>query len=154
MSPPQTRWFPTREIHHGIDIDAPPEAVWAVLADTAAYGEWNPFIPRLSGDWSVGAKLSALVATPGGGRPRTFKQTVLAAEPGRELRWVVRVLAPGVLDGVHSFRLEPLPAGRTRFTQVERFRGLLVRLLRRQIDKTQLGMEQMNGALKRRVEGR
>lgn len=154
MSARHTRPFPTREIHHAIDIDAPPAAVWAVLADTAAYGEWNPFIPRLEGDWRVGAKLSALVATPGGGRPRTFEQTVLAVQPGRELRWIVRVLVPGLLDGVHSFGLQPLPAGGTRFTQVERFRGLLVRLLGRQIDKTQLGMEQMNGALKRRVEGR
>ena len=82
----------------------------------------------------------------------TFKPTVLAAEPGRELRWLGRLLVPGVFDGEHRFRLEPLPDGRTRFIQSERFTGILVALLRKTLDKTQLGFEQMNGALKQRVE--
>lgn len=139
------------ELRHEIEIDAPPETVWAVLADTARYPEWNPFIRRLSGELREGARLEAEIAPPGG-RAMTFKPTVLAAEPARELRWLGRLLLPGLFDGEHAFRIEPVAGGRTRFTQTERFSGILVRPLRKSLAKTQAGFEQMNEALKRRVE--
>jgi hypothetical protein len=141
------------EISREIEIDASPEAVWAVLADTNAYPEWNPFVRRLEGDLTTGAKLEARIEAPGG-RAMTFRPTVLAAEPGRELRWLGRVLLPGVFDGEHSFRLEPLAGGRTRFVQSERFSGVLVRPLRGTLAKTERGFELMNEALKARVEAR
>lgn len=140
-----------RAIQHQIDIDATPAAVWAVLADTAAYGEWNPFVRRLSGELHTGAKLAVEIAPPGA-RAMTFKPTVLTVEDGRELRWLGRLLAPGIFDGEHSFRLQPLPDGRTRFTQSERFQGLLVRFFASTLEKTRLGFEQMNNALKQRAE--
>ena len=141
----------TRYIEHEIEIDAPPAVVWAQLADTHAYGDWNPFVRRLTGELTDGAKLTVEIAPPGG-RAMTFKPTVLAAEEGRELRWLGRFLMPGLFDGEHSFRLEELPAGRTRFTQAERFRGLLVAPARATFEKTRLGFEQMNRALKQRAE--
>jgi hypothetical protein len=141
----------TTEIQREIEIDASPDTVWAVLADTSAYAEWNPFVRRLSGDLREGAKLEAQIAPPGG-RAMTFKPTVLTAEPGRELRWLGRLLVPGLFDGEHRFRLEPIANGRTRFVQSERFSGILVGLLRKTLERTQLGFEQMNAALKQRVE--
>jgi hypothetical protein len=77
---------------------------------------------------------------------------VLAAEPGRELRWLGRFLVPGLMDGEHAFRIEPIAGGRSRFTQSERFSGILVAFLKGTLRKTELGFEQMNGALKQRVE--
>lgn len=141
----------TREIHHEIEIDAPPAAVWAQLTDTSAYDEWNPFVRRLRGELAEGARLSVDIAPPGG-RPMTFKPTVLVAEHGRELRWLGRLLVPGVFDGEHSFRLDALPDGRTRFVQAETFRGALVGLAGATLEKTRVGFEQMNIALKQRVE--
>ena len=141
----------TRKIRHEIEIDAPPAAVWAHLIDTSAYGEWNPFVRRLSGELSEGARLSVKIAPPGG-RPMTFKPTVVAAEAGRELRWLGRLLVRGVLDGEHSFTLDALPGGRTRFVQAEVFRGVLVRFFGATLEKTRVGFEQMNTALKQRVE--
>lgn len=141
------------DISREIEIDAPPAAVWDVLADTDAYSEWNPFVRRLSGELREGATLEAHIAPPGG-RAMTFKPTVLAAEPGRELRWLGRLLVPGVFDGDHRFLLEPLADGRTRFVQSERFSGVLVRPLRKTLAKTALGFEEMNAALKQRVEER
>src|SRR5918995_1089622 len=142
-----------KELMDEIEIDASPAAVWEVLADTAAYPEWNPFLRRLSGELREGARLEAEIAPPGG-RAMTFTPTVLAAEPERELRWRGRLLLPGLFDGEHSFRIEPLEGGRTRFTQSERFSGVLVGLLGGALAKTQLGFEQMNAALKLRVEAR
>jgi hypothetical protein len=141
----------TTTVQHEIEIDAPPSAVWAVLADTESYAAWNPFVRRLTGELRGGARLEAEIAPPGG-RAMTFRPMVLAAEPDRELRWLGRLLVPGLFDGEHAFRLEPLDDGRTRFVQSERFDGVLVGLLRRTLEKTRLGFEQMNEALKRRVE--
>jgi hypothetical protein len=71
-----------------------------------------------------------------------------------QLRWLGRVVLPGIFDGEHFFQIEPLDQGRrTRFIQGERFTGLLVPLLRKNLDRgTREGFEAMNQALKARVE--
>jgi hypothetical protein len=138
-----------RRIATAIDIAAAPAAVWAVLMDFAAYPDWNPFIRRLQGAARVGARLEVTVQPPGS-REMTFKPTVLAVEPGRDLRWRGRVLMPGLFDGEHSFRLEPTASG-CRFHHGETFSGLLVPLFGGMLAKTERGFEAMNAALGRRV---
>jgi hypothetical protein len=140
-----------REIRHTIEIDASPADVWAVLTDTAAFPTWNPFIRKLEGELRTGARLLVAIQPPGR-RSSTFRPTVLAAEPARELRWLGRVLIPGIFDGEHSFRLEPTASGGTRFTQAERFSGILVRPFSATLGSTELGFQQMNHALKARAE--
>lgn len=58
-----------------IDIDASPQAVWDVLTNFAAYGEWNPFMSRTEGTPTVGTKLVVRMSAPGG-RGMTLKQRV------------------------------------------------------------------------------
>ena len=82
----------------------------------------------------------------------TFKPTVRAVEASRELRWLGLLLLPGVFDGEHSLRIEPLDGGRSRFVQSESFSGLVVGLVKGTLAKTEDGFEQMNTALKARVE--
>ena len=89
---------------------------------------------------------------PPGGKGMTIKPTVLAAEPDRELRWKGRLFVPGLFDGEHAFRIEPLDRERSRFVHGERFTGILVGLVKGVLDKTEAGFEQMNAALKKRVE--
>jgi hypothetical protein len=139
-----------RRIETAIDIAAPPRAVWDVLVDFAAYPDWNPFIRRLQGEALVGARLEVTVQPPAA-KPMTFKPTVLAADPARELRWLGRVLMPGLFDGQHSFRLEPTATG-CRLHHGEEFRGILVPLFGRMLDNTAHGFTAMNAALKVRVE--
>jgi len=135
-----------------IDINASGERVWRVLTDFGAYGEWNPFITSISGQVKQGARLKVRVQPPGG-RGMTFRPTVLAADPNRELRWVGRLLLPGIFEGEHAFLITPLENGRVRLRQQETFRGLLVPLLRRLLDgQTRAGFEAMNRALKERAE--
>jgi hypothetical protein len=122
-----------------------------VLTDFTAYPDWNPFIRRLQGEAEVGARLEVTVQPPDG-RAMTFKPVVLAAEPNRELRWRGRVLMPGLFDGEHSFRLEPVTSG-CRFHHGETFSGLLVPLFASTLAATAQGFRAMNEALKRRVEG-
>jgi hypothetical protein len=141
-----------RVLRREIEIDAPPDRVWKVLADFEAYPDWNPFIPHIAGRLEQGARLEVRIAPPGG-RAMTFKPTVQAVEPERELRWLGRLLVPGLFDGDHSLRVEPLGDGRSRFTQSERFSGLLVGLFKGALRKTDAGFEEMNQALRSRAEG-
>lgn len=138
-------------LHSEIEIDAPPERVWEVLTDFDAYPEWNPFIRSIEGDPEVGSRLRVRIEPPGS-RGMTFKPTVQAAEPARELRWLGRLFVPGLMDGEHRLALEPLDGGRSRFIQSERFSGVLVGLLGRMLAATEQGFKQMNEALKRRAE--
>jgi hypothetical protein len=140
-----------RELRTEVEIDAPPERVWRVLTDFGAYPEWNPFIRSIDGETRVGSQLKIRIEPPGA-RGMTFRPTVRAAEPARELRWLGRLLVPGLVDGEHRLALEPLEGGRSRFIQSERFSGLLVGLLGGTLAATERGFEQMNEALKRRLE--
>ena len=141
------------EIITTIDIDAPPERVWAQLTNFSAHSAWNPFITRLEGSARVGERL-AITVQPPGGTAMSFKPTVLRADPDSELRWLGRLVLPGVFDGEHFFTIAPLDGGRrSRFTHGERFKGLLVPLLRKNLEgATRQGFEAMNRALKDRVE--
>lgn len=83
----------------------------------------------------------------------TFRPRVLAANPPLELRWIGRLLMPGVFDGEHSFVIHPLQEGRVRFEQSEKFTGILVPIFRGSLDRdTRRGFSEMNLELKRRAE--
>lgn len=140
-----------RELLSEIEIAAPPERVWEVLTDFDAYPEWNPFMRSLLGSCETGSRVTVRIEPPGA-RGMTFKPTILAAEPEREIRWLGRLFVPGLFDGEHRLVIEPLEDGRSRFVQSERFTGLLVGLFAKTLAATQRGFEQMNLALKRRVE--
>jgi hypothetical protein len=125
--------------------------VWHVLTDFGAYPEWNPFIRSIEGDARNGGKLTVRIEPPGG-KAMTFKPAVLAAEPNRELRWLGHFLIPGLFDGEHTLRVEPIDERRSRFIQKERFKGILVPLFKSALDKTEVGFEQMNAALEKQAE--
>ena len=77
---------------------------------------------------------------------------MLETEPGKEIRWVGRVLVPGLFDGEHYFKIEPLEDGKVRFIQGEKFTGVLVPFMSGLIDSAKIGFEEMNVALKERAE--
>lgn len=140
------------ELFTMIEIDAPAERVWQVLTDFRRYPQWNPFIRRIDGKADVASQLDVLIE-PHGGKPMRFRPTIVAARPPRELRWLGRLLLPGVLDGEHRFVVEQLGEKRARLIHEERFSGLLVpffaRALKRNLSR---GFDAMNLALKRTAE--
>jgi hypothetical protein len=141
-----------KEIHTEIEIHAPAQRVWTILTDIGSYPGWNPFIRWGTGEATVGTKLQ-LVIQPSGGRGMKFRPKVLVADPNRELRWLGQLWVAGLFDGEHSFSIEPLSAAHVRFTQRERFSGLLVPLLSQMLDRDiRSGFEEMNRALKARAE--
>ena len=141
-----------KELHTEIEIQASDKRVWQLLTDFASFPEWNPFIRQAKGEVKVGARLEVRIQ-PSGASGMTFKPVVLKVEPNRELRWIGRLLMPGLFDGEHIFTIETLDTNRVRFTQREVFTGLLVPLFARSLDKdTRRGFEEMNQALKSQAE--
>ena len=142
-----------RQLVTEIDIDAPPERVWEVLTDFASFPEWNPFLRKAEGELSVGSRLKVRMEPPEG-KGMTFRPRVLVAEPNHELRWLGRLLVPGLADGEHVFSLESLGNGRTHLVHREEFRGPLWALLKGTLRRTELGFHAMNAALKKRTESK
>ena len=140
------------ELRAEIEIDAEPARVWVVLMDFEAYPEWNPFITSIQGERTVGAKLRVRLQ-PAGGRGITMTPSVTVNEPGSAFGWLGKLGVPYLFDGAHRFELQPIDGGsRTRFVQSERFRGILLPLVRRSIlPATLAGFEAMNRALAERV---
>ena len=144
-----------KELRTEIEFEGTPEEVWTVLSDLPAYSEWNPFIERIDRELLVGGKLDVRLQ-PVDERGITMHPTVLAAEPGRELRWIGHLMIPGIFDGEHSFLIEEAGPGRVRFVQSERFGGILLPLMWKKLREggTAKGFRAMNEALARRVAER
>jgi hypothetical protein len=131
-------------------IAAPPEQVWAMLTNFSSYPEWNPFVRRIEGDLQVGEKLTVDLQ-PGESKPQTMRPAVVEVEPGRTFTWLGHVGLPGVLDGRHTFTVEPAGAG-TRLVQHERLSGALAPLFRSMLVKdTPRAFAASNDALAARV---
>ncbi len=142
-----------KQMSSEIEINASPEQVWQVLTDFSALPDWNPFIRSIEGDLNVGDRLKVYIkASKGMGM--SFRPTVLRAEPNRELRWIGRLMMPGLMDGEHSFIIEPLEDNHVRFIQSESFTGVLVPFMSALgvFKNALIGFDEMNQALKRRAE--
>jgi uncharacterized membrane protein len=96
------------EITTEIEIEATAEKVWNILLDFPSYPEWNPFVRSIAGVAKIGHRLTILVQ-PVGGNGMTFRPTVLTVIPNQELRWLGRLLLPGIFDGEHYFKLAGWP---------------------------------------------
>jgi uncharacterized protein YndB with AHSA1/START domain len=95
---------------------APPDRVFAVLADHAGWPTWFKAMrsARADGDGAgVGATRSVSLG------PLTAHERFIAWEPGRRYSFVVlRATFPGLTALVEDFRLEPTAAGGTLVTYV------------------------------------
>lgn len=143
------------EIRQTIDIDAPPERVFAAVVDLPAYAAWNSQLAYLGGTARLGERLHLRLSVAGTD-PYEFKPTVTAYEEGRRFAWIGRTGLPRVFDGEHFFELERLPGGGTRLTNREEYRGVLSLIIERlpMMKSAPSGFAKMNEELKLYVEGR
>jgi hypothetical protein len=142
-----------RRISAAIEIDAPPERVWEVLADFPAYAEWNPFMREVRGRPEVGARLRIRMRRKGG-RWLSFRALITVADRPRELAWEgvgLRGHWPGLVRGERRIRIEPRPGGGSRVEMRTTFTGLLSAAMG-WLDAYRPSFEQMERALKERSE--
>ena len=119
-------------------IDAPLDVVWAVMLDTGAYGEWNPFV------YAVDCPSPATVGDPiklhvrwADGKTTSSPERITAIEPPHDEDGVTTALLsyeyeglPDRLGLVHSVRHQRLtqaPGGPTEYDTVQELTGPMVR---------------------------
>ena len=139
-----------RVIDSWIDIDAQPKEVWEELVDFKSWESWNSFIPMVEGNLEVGERMRIKVVPPDL-KPMIFEPKVYEIIPYEKILWGGSFLKV-IYRGEHAFLLEPVPDGKTRFRQIERFRGPMVLFMGNMIKKTEIGYHQMNLAFKEQVE--
>jgi hypothetical protein len=139
-------------ISTSIEISADTGAIWNILKDFERYGKWNPFIRSIEGRTEIGSMLNVFLQ-PSGTKGKRFRPRLLEFSEEKGIRWLGRLWIPGLFDGEHSFSMIRNPDGSVTFVQAETFRGILVPLLKRSLEKdTKRGFEEMNRALKARSE--
>jgi hypothetical protein len=141
------RLFPGKHVCTEVEIAAPPQAVWSVLADNANYPAWNPYHVQVTGEMAPGQKLMVHIHKPNG-EETTVKPHLLRLVPNRELTWGGGVR--GLFYGEHVFLLEETAEHHTRLIHKESFRGLAVRFV--PLEAIDEGYALMNEALKRHIE--
>ena len=135
------------ELKTQIEIKATPEAVWSTLTDFSEYSKWNPFIRMIKGDVRVGNQIKV------GLIKMTFKPKVLVFEKNQEFRWLGHLFFKGLFDGEHYFKISKGEEGSCLFEHGERFKGFLIPFMKRMLlGETKDGFNEMNRALKERVE--
>ena len=133
----------------GAVIDAPPEAVWAVLTDADGLSAWDSGITRVEGAIAPGAKLKLWTAVS---PKRAFPVKVTTLDAPRTMVWTGG-MPLGLFKGVRTFTLTPEGAG-TRFTVREEFSGPLLGLIWKSMPDLQPSFDQFAAGLKARAEGR
>ncbi|CZR48946.1 uncharacterized protein FPRO_12386 [Fusarium proliferatum ET1] len=144
-----------REIQESITIAAPPSQVWSVLMDLESWSKWNTFVTSIKvqpshTELAVGSNQIITIE-----KTQTYTNIVSVLQPEKELRWNGSILTPIIFDTEHWCRLEAVEdGGSTRFTQGERFSGILAPIAAAagKLNELQEGYVRMNQDLKNVVE--
>jgi len=141
----------SNEIRTEIEVEGTAQEVWDTLTDFESYSEWNTGFVKAEGRAAVGETLH-ITFSQKADKTMDMHPTVLVADPGHELRWLGRLVMPGIFDGEHRFEINETEPGRVTFVQSERFRGVLVPFVRKMIEGNTLSMlERVNADLAKRV---
>lgn len=138
---------PSKDIYTEIEIDAPVEDVWKVLADIENYPSWNPYHVRVTGNLEIGKKLVVDIHKPNG-EDVTVKPHVLRLVPNQDLTWGGGIR--GLFYGEHVFLLEETSAGATKLIHKESFTGFFVQFV--PLESIDVGYQLMNSSLKEYME--
>jgi hypothetical protein len=106
-------------------IRAAPSAIWAKLTDAKNFPAWNSTVESIEGDIALGTKLKIRVPIAPG---RVFSPTVVELTTNERMVW--RDGFAPMFQGARTYTLTPRGDGVTEFSMVERFRGLMLPLIK------------------------
>jgi len=136
-------------IRTAVEISAPKEIVYAVLADIDRYPQWNPYHRKIEGKFEEGADLKIYVLRPDGKEVEVPPHMMRIVE-NQEIIWGGGI--KGIFYGEHSFILQSRNSGKTLLKHNEDFSGIAVGFADLPPDVIADGYHQMNMALKKLVE--
>lgn len=139
------------KLEHRIGIQAPPDALWTLIADLNNWPAWNPLYSRASGVLSIGAPLELTLSLPDL-PPQHIEPVVVDWVPHEQLHWRTSV-ASGLGVAIRFIEIDQVAENACIFSNGELFRGLLGpaagQRVRRPLKK---GFAAMGEALKARAE--
>lgn len=113
------------QVRTEVEIAASKEIVWATMADFASYPAWNPNTIEIHGTLEPGKRIDFRAQV--GESVRELNAQIETVREFEEISWTGPV--SGVLRtffwGEHRFAIEEIAPRRLRFTNSERFGGLL-----------------------------
>lgn len=132
------------------EIKAPKQTVWDVITDTAAYAEWNTFVPSCKSSFAVGSPIVMKVRL----LPSltiTQKETIQQNRPGEFLAYGINIPL-SILSSTRQQILTAIDENTTRYESVFILKGLLSPLVSMML-KAQLtrGFSEMTEGLVRRA---
>jgi hypothetical protein len=129
-------------------IDATPERVWEILADTASWSDWDSGVVGVEGEPGEGNRVKI---TSELNPKRAYPVKITEFEPNRRMAWRGGVPL-GLFKGVRTYTLTPEAEGRTRFDIREEFTGPLLPLIWRTLPDMNDSFRQFANGLKQRAE--
>jgi hypothetical protein len=132
----------SRQTSIGIEINADPKIIWALLTHGSDYPRWNTTVTSLQGNIALGEKIqlkSILDAK------RTFKLKVKEFIPEKKLVW-------GDGMGNRIYTIDPQTNGLANFTMTEKIGGPMFPLFAKMIPPFDESFERFASDLKKEAE--
>jgi len=140
--------MPTR-YHVERRIDAPPEKVWALLADASTYRDWNRAVLSIDGTIAAGGTVALVsIANP----KRTFKLRVTELSAPTRMVWSDG-MPLGLFKGERTYLVQPRE-GVTHFEMAEEYTGPLAGLFTKAIPDLTQSFDVFADSLKTAAEAR
>jgi hypothetical protein len=139
------------KIEHRVGIQAPPEAIWAVISDIEGWEAWNPIYPKARGTLRIGAPLTLELALRDR-KPQTIHPVILDWIPNEQIHWRLTALG-GLVRATRYLEIEQLNETGSIFSNGEVFDGPLAPVVLRSLARpVRHGFRAMGEAVKARVE--
>jgi uncharacterized protein YndB with AHSA1/START domain len=128
-------------------IDAPPEAVWRVLADVASWAEWDPATDAAEGVVEKGGQLTFRSSQAPG---QALKVSLTAVDEPYLLEWTGGVAK--AFTTLRTHRVIPDGDQASKVEVSEEISGALLPMIEKQIPDIDALLDEFVGGLKKRVE--
>jgi len=139
------------KIEHRLGIQAPPEAIWAVIYDVDNWSRWNPLYTQASGQVRIGTQLT-LTLNLDGRPPQTIMPTIIDWVPNEQIHWKLKMLG-GLVRSTRYLEIEALGETGCIFSNGELFEGPLGPTVAKRLRPAiRAGFSAMGEAVKARVE--